>query len=339
MTAFAAASGTGAVYIFLAVQAATGAFTVGDLVLYTSLLFNLHRNLDSASSMITRGYRNLLDSSMFFDFLDMEPPLPTPAGGRRVQKPLSKGLELQNVRFAYPGAERPALDGVSFSIAPGETVALVGANGAGKTTVVKLLTRLYDPAGGRILLDGVDLREYDLDDLRQAFAVVLQDFTHYHLTVRENIGLGQVDQMGDRAQVALAAERGQARELIESLPQEFETVLGREFPEGVELSGGEWQKVAISRGFMREAEILILDEPTAALDAKAEQALYRRFAELVRGRTALFISHRLSTVRMADRIVVIEGGRMIEQGTHEALVAKGGRYARLFAMQAERYQE
>ena len=216
-------------------------------------------------------------------------------------------------------------------------MALVGANGAGKTTLVKLLTRLYDPVGGRILLDGVDLKEYDVDDLRQAFGVVLQDFVHYHLTARENIGFGQVDWMADEERVLEAAERGQAAELIARLPQGLDTMLGREFPEGIELSGGEWQKVAIARGFMRDAEALILDEPTAALDARSEQALFERFSELVRGRTALFISHRLATVRMADRIAVLDGGRVAEQGSHDELMAHGGLYARLFTMQAERY--
>ena len=213
----------------------------------------------------------------------------------------------------------------------------MGANGAGKTTVVKLLTRLYDPTAGRITLDGMDLRDYDVDALRRRFAVVLQDFMRYHLTVRENIGFGQVEAVEDDNRLRAAAERGQAAELIDRLPNGFDTVLGREFPEGVEISGGEWQKLAIARGFMREADVLILDEPTSALDARAEGALYERFAELVRGRSALFISHRLSTVRMADRILVIEGGRLVEAGDHASLMARGGRYAYLFAMQAERY--
>jgi ATP-binding cassette subfamily B protein len=288
---------------------------------------------------VKNGYRNLLDLSLFFDFLDLTPRLPVLPENRRrrIRRPLHAGIVLEKVSFAYPGTDVPVLDGVDLEIEMGKTVALVGANGAGKTTLVKLLTRLYDPTDGRILLDGVDLKEYDVADLRQTFGVVLQDFVHYHLTARENIGFGQIDCMVDEERVLEAAERGQVAELIARLPQGLDSVLGREFPEGVELSGGEWQKMAISRGFMRNAEVLILDEPTAALDARSEQGLYEQFTELVRGRTALFISHRLATVRMADRIVILEGGGVVEEGNHDELMALGGRYARLFTMQAERY--
>ena len=338
--AFFAAAGAGIVYAYLAVRAGMGAVTVGDLVLYTGLLFSLHGNLMNFTNAVTYGYRSLLDLSLFFDFLDMVPRLPVlPEGsGRRVKRPIEKGIVLENVSFAYPGMDASTLDGIDLQIEAGKTVALVGANGAGKTTLVKLLTRLYDPHEGRILLDGVDLKDYDIADLRQAFGVVLQDFVHYHLTARENIGFGQIDRMADEDCLRQAAERGQATEVIARLPQGLDTMLGREFPDGIELSGGEWQKVAISRGFMRDAQILVLDEPTAALAARSEQALYERFAELVRGRTALFISHRLATVRMADRIAVLAGGRVVEIGTHDELIALGGQYARLFTMQAERYR-
>ena len=339
-TAFCAALGAGAIYAYIAIGAAMGAVTVGDLVLYTGLLFGLHGNLWRFSNNVTYGYRSLLDLSQLFDFLDLTPSLPMLPEGRRhrVSRPLRTGIVLEKVSFAYPGTDTPVLTDVDLEIEAGRTVALVGANGAGKTTLVKLLTRLYDPTGGRILLDGVDLREYDVEDLRQAFGVVLQDFVHYHLTARENIGFGQVDDITDEALVLAAAEMGQAADAIARLPQGLDTMLGREFPEGVELSGGEWQKMAIARGFMRHAEILVLDEPTAALDARSEQALYERFAELVRGRTALFISHRLATVRMADRIAVFDAGRVAELGNHDELMALRGLYARLFAMQAERYE-
>jgi len=339
IAAVGAAGGSGVVYGYIAVCAATGTVTVGDLVLYTGLLFGLQGNLWSFSIAVRSGHRNLLDLSLFFDFLDLAPQLPVlpEEHRRRVNRPLARGIALKQVSFAYPGTEALVLDGLDLELEAGKTLAVVGANGAGKTTLVKLLTRLYDPTRGRILLDGVDLREYDIDDLRQVFGVVLQDFVHYHLTVRENIGFGQIDAMADEGRVLRAADRGQAAEAISRLPQGLDTVLGREFPEGTELSGGEWQKVAIARGFMRDAEALILDEPTAALDARSEQALFERFSELVRGRTALFISHRLATVRMADRIAVLDGGRVAEQGSHDELMAHGGLYARLFTMQAERY--
>ncbi|HEX2326415.1 MAG TPA: ATP-binding cassette domain-containing protein, partial [Chloroflexota bacterium] len=231
------------------------------------------------------------------------------------------------------------LTGVSFTIPAGKTVALVGANGAGKTTLVKLLSRLYDPTAGAILLDGTDLRELDLEDLRGQVAVVFQDYARFQLPARDNIGFGQVQQLADTERIARAAQRGGAVQVIERLPQQYETTLGRMFSGGVELSGGEWQKVALARGFMRDApQLLVLDEPTAALDAQAEYEVYERFRELTAGRTTLLISHRFSTVRMADHIVVLEGGRVTEQGSHDALLAAAGRYAELYELQARRYR-
>jgi ATP-binding cassette subfamily B protein len=232
----------------------------------------------------------------------------------------------------------PAVDGVSLEVAPGAAAGLVGANGAGKTTFIKLLTRLYDPTEGQILLDGVDLREYDLNDLRARIGVIFQDFVRYMVTARENIGFGQIEALDDQARIVRAAEKGGANEVIDELPQGFETMLGHWFERGRELSGGQWQKIALGRAFMRDAEVLVLDEPTAALDAEREYEIFQRFRQLTAGRIAILISHRFSTVRMADRIVVIENGALTELGSHADLLALGGTYARLFNKQAEGYR-
>ena len=240
--------------------------------------------------------------------------------------------------FRYPEAERWALRHLSFELKAGEVLALVGENGAGKTTLVKLLARLYDPDEGRVLLDGHDLREYDLDDLRANIGVVFQDFVHYHLTARENIGVGQVAAMNDGARIREAARRAMADEVIESLPGGYEQLIGRRFRTGVELSGGQWQKIAIARAYMRDAQVMILDEPTAALDARAEFEVFQRFKELSDDKTAVLISHRFSSVRMADRILVLANGQLEASGTHAELLAQGGRYAELFELQASGYR-
>jgi ATP-binding cassette subfamily B protein len=245
---------------------------------------------------------------------------------------------LEEVSFRYPGAETDMLRQVSFAIRPGERMALVGRNGAGKTTLVKLLCRFYDPTEGRILLDGVDLRDYDLDDLRRQIGVVFQDFVAYQLTAQENVGLGDVRRLEDLAAVQAAARQGGAAALIEALPKGYATRLGSQFG-GVNLSGGQWQKIALSRAFMRDAQLLILDEPTAALDVQAEYDVYRRFSELTQDRMTVLVSHRFSTVRMADRIVYLEEGRLVEEGSHEQLLALDGGYAHLYGLQAELYRD
>ena len=260
------------------------------------------------------------------------------ADGREVPVPWQEGLELRNVTFRYPGTEQPVLRQVSLRIRPGETVALVGHNGAGKTTLVKLLCRLYDPTAGRIVLDGHDLREYDLRDVRRHTTVIFQDYARYHFTAGENIGLAAVSRRDDSEAIAAAAAQSGADEVIERLPRGYDTQLGREFEDGMELSIGEWQKVALARAFFREAQFQILDEPTAALDAQAEYDVYLRFRELTQGRTTLLISHRFSTVRMADRILVLDRGRLVEEGSHDALMARGGLYADLYEKQASRYR-
>jgi ATP-binding cassette subfamily B protein len=286
---------------------------------------------------------------------------PAPGQGRRTPAPLRSGIAFQDVTFRYPGTDHDVLRGLSLTVAPGECVALVGENGAGKTTVVKLLTRLYDPTAGRILVDGADLREHDLEDWRRQSGAIFQDFSRYHFTARENVGLGDVTRLEDLPAIAAAAGRGGAARVIEQLPAGYDTVLSlwlfnantSKVDEGVDLSGGEWQKVALSRGFMRSAapadqppsdadnggaQLLILDEPTAALDTQSEYDVYLRFRELTRGRATLLISHRFSTVRMADRIVVLEEGRITEQGTHAQLIALRGTYADLYEKQASRYR-
>jgi ATP-binding cassette subfamily B protein len=249
------------------------------------------------------------------------------------------GLVLEDVGFRYPGKDVWALRHIDLQIPAGESLALVGENGAGKTTLVKLITRLYEPTEGRVLLDGRDLRDWNADELRRRFGVVFQDFNQYQLKVRENVGLGSVDHLEDVPRIERAIERGGAAPVVAGLREGLDASLGGWFQGGTELSGGQWQKIALARAFMREeSDMLILDEPTAALDAESEHAVFERFSELARGRTTIVISHRFPTVRMARKIVVIEGGRVVEAGTHDELVARSGRYARMFALQAEGYR-
>jgi ATP-binding cassette subfamily B protein len=252
--------------------------------------------------------------------------------------PIREGFVFENVGFRYPEQEKWAVRGVSFAQGPGERIALVGENGAGKTTLVKLLTRLYDPTEGRILLDGADLRDYDIASLRRAIGVIFQDFFRYDLTARENIAVGSIEARDDRPRIEGSAQMSMAAGVIAGLERGYEHVLGRRFDGGADLSGGEWQKVALARAYMRDAQLLVLDEPTSSLDARAEYQVFRRFSELTAGRMAVLISHRFSTVRMADRILVLETGRLIEDGSHDELLSLGGRYAELFNLQAEGYR-
>jgi ATP-binding cassette subfamily B protein len=276
--------------------------------------------------------------SDLFSFFDVRPRVVSQPGARPVPVPIRKGFEFQDVGFRYPGSGTWAVRHLSFAFEPGERIALVGENGAGKTTLVKLLARLYDPDEGRILLDGRDLRAYDLESLRRNIGVIFQDFVRYDFVLKENIGVSQVDALDDDVRVREAARRSLADSIAARLEKGFDQMLGRRFEGGVDLSGGEWQKVALGRAYMREAQVLILDEPTAALDARAEYEVFLRFAELTRGRMAVLISHRFSTVRMADRILVLRGGELVDQGTHQDLVARGGLYAELFSLQAAGYK-
>jgi len=268
----------------------------------------------------------------------MRPTIASRNGSRPVPRPIGQGFEFKGVGFRYPGSETWAVRRLTFRLEPGERLALVGENGAGKTTLVKLLARLYDPDEGVILLDGTDLREYDVASLHQTIGVIFQDFVRYELRLRENIGVGEIARVDDLPRIEDAADRSLAKGVAQRLPGKYEQMLGRRFEGGVELSGGEWQKVALARAYLREAEVLILDEPTAALDARAEYQVFLRFAELTKGKMAVLISHRFSTVRMADRILVLEQGEITEDGTHEALLARGGTYAELFTLQAAGYR-
>lgn len=325
-------------YLYVAILAVHGKVTLGDLTLYTGAATSVQSNFQNLLSSLSSMYENNLYLNTLFDLLNVHPRVHKPDSPVPMQRPLTQGIEFRNVTFRYKGAEQPALSDLSFTIKPGETVAVVGRNGAGKTTLVKLVARLYDPEQGQVLVGGHDVREYDPDELRTQIGVIFQDFVTYYLSARENIGVGRLDALDDLEAIRDAADRGGATSLIERLPEGYEALLGRWFDQGHQLSGGEWQKVALSRAFMRDAQILILDEPTAALDAQAEYDLFARLKELTTGRTAIYISHRFSTVRMADRILVIEHGRLIEQGSHEELMQLGGRYAELFTLQAAAYR-
>ncbi|MDH2310221.1 ABC transporter ATP-binding protein [Methylobacterium brachiatum] len=327
-----------AAYAVIVWRTVAGAFSIGDLAFLAGAFQRLRGGIEGLLLGLTQisGQAQYLDD--FFSFFAIRPEIRSPAQPVPVPSPIREGLVFEDVGYRYPGTETWALRGLSFAVRAGETVALVGGNGAGKTTIVKLMTRLYDPHEGRVLLDGRPLAAYDLDDLRARVAAIFQDFVRFDLTAGENVAVGRIAAADDRDRIAAAAARGLAAPVIERLPEGYAQPLGKRFAGGVDLSGGEWQKVALSRAYMREAEILILDEPTAALDARAEHDVFARFRELSAGRTTVLISHRFSTVRMADRILVLEGGRLLEEGSHAALMGQGGRYAELFTLQAQGYR-
>ena len=325
-------------YAYIVWRTLTGEFSIGDLTFLAGSFRRLRTLLEGllASFSSTAGQALYLDD--LFSFFEVKPEILSPDDPRPFPQPIRQGFVFEDVGFRYPGAERWAVHHLSFTLNAGEVVALVGENGAGKTTLVKLLTRLYDPDEGRILLDGHDLREYDLDALRGNMGVIFQDFVRYNLSAADNIAVGRIEARDDRARIERAASRSQADEVIAKLPAGYEQMIGKRFRNGVELSGGEWQKIAIARAYMREAEVLILDEPTAALDARSEYEVFRRFKELSHGKTAILISHRFSSVRMADRILVLADGKVEAAGTHEELVSQPGRYAELFELQAAGYR-
>ena len=325
-------------YGFVAYQAIGGRLTVGDLVMYSQAFQRVQGSLQGILSSLTGLYADNLFLSNLYEFLDLKRTVAEPAVAQPVPQPMRIGIVLDHVNFQYPGGTRKAIKDVSLAIRPGEVVALVGENGSGKTTLIKLMCRLYDPTGGSITFDGVDLRQFETHALRREIAIIFQNYAHYHLSAEENIWLGNAALPPDRERVAAAARRSGADKVIRGLPRGYDTILGKRFADGEELSMGEWQKVALARAFMRDAQILVLDEPTSSMDAKAEYEVFQSFRKLVAGRTAILISHRFSTVRMADRIYVLEHGRVIEGGSHDELIRAGGTYARLFEMQARHYR-
>jgi len=327
--------GAYAITIYLAVL---GRFSIGALTFLAGSFRQSRDLIQRILLSLSQVFEQSLYLSDLFTFFDVQPKVKSRPGARPVPAPLTRGFEFRDVGFRYPGSDRWAVRHLSFTFEPGERIALVGENGAGKTTLVKLLARLYDPDEGSVLLDGVDLRDYDLESLRRNIGVIFQDFVRYDFILKENIGVSQVEAMSDDARVREAARRSLADSVAGRLRGGFDQMLGRRFDGGVDLSGGEWQKVALARAYMRDAQVLILDEPTAALDARAEYEVFLRFAELTKGRMAVLISHRFSTVRMADRILVLRGGELVDQGTHEELVARGGLYAELFGLQAAGYR-
>jgi len=326
-----------AAYVWIVIETIVGRISLGDMTMYLIVFRQGQSTFSAALTSIGGMYEDNLYLSNLYEFLEQDIPQPQ---GRATQGLIPQdGIRFENVSFRYPGSLQLALSGISFHLKPGEKLALVGENGSGKTTLIKLLTRLYTPDSGRILLDGLDLGEWDVEVLRRRIGVIFQNFVRYQFAVGENVGVGDVDYLEDRDRWAIAAEKGMAQPFIEEMPEGYQTQLGRWFKGGRELSLGQWQKIALSRAFMRtRADILILDEPTASMDAAAEMQVFNRFRVLTQNQMVLLISHRFSTVRMADQIIVLENGKLVERGTHAELLQAGKRYARLFALQAAGYQ-
>jgi len=327
-----------AAYVLVIWRTVNGVLSIGTLTFLAGAIQQASSNIQQMFSTLA----GIADQALFLTdllaFFEMRPAIQSKPNALPAPRPIVRGFEFRNVSFRYPGNSRLILDGLNFQLRSGERVALIGENGEGKTTIVKLITRLYDPTEGQILLDGIDLREFDLEDLHREIGVIFQDFMRYEMTARENIAVGRVEEIANLALLQAAAQKSMADHVVGRLPLNYEQMLGRRFDQGVDLSGGEWQKVALARAYLRDAQVLILDEPTAALDARSEFEVFRRFSELTAGKTALFVSHRFSTVRMADRVVVLANGKIAEEGSHEQLARMGGRYAEMFEMQASSYR-
>lgn len=327
-----------ALYGFMVSQAVYGKLNLGDLVMYHQALQRGQGYLQSFLGGLSNLHENYLYLCNLYEFLDLDPNLKEPEHPQPVPYPMQTGLVFHNVGFRYAHSTRQALKHIDFVVHPGEVVALVGENGSGKTTLIKLLSRLYEPTSGRITLDGIDLQEFSATELRRHLSVIFQDYIHYDLTAHDNIWLGNIDLPRDDRKIQVAARQSGADAVVQSLPQGYDTWLGKSFHSGEQLSGGQWQKIALARAFLRDAQVVILDEPTSALDAKAEEAVFENFHQLIRGRSAILITHRLSTVKMADRIYVMDQGCIVESGSHDELVKQDGHYAKLFELQAKPYR-
>ncbi|MBK7872218.1 MAG: ABC transporter ATP-binding protein [Saprospiraceae bacterium] len=335
------ALGTGAYYIayvFIILQTISGAITIGTLTFLSGSFNRMQNMLQGIMSRFSRIAEGSLYLQDLFDFFEIQPTIISKPNSIPFPEKIQQGFTFENVSFKYPDSHKWAIRNLSFELKAGEKLALVGENGAGKTTLVKLLARLYEPTEGRILIDGVDIKDYNLDSLRNNIGIIFQDYIRWQMKASENIAVGNIDAVEDMALIEESAEKSLANMVIEDLPKRYEQLLGKRFEEGTELSGGQWQKVALGRAYMRKAQLLILDEPTSALDARAEHEVFLRFSELIEGKSAVLISHRFSTVRMADRILFLENGRLLELGSHEELLHQNGKYAELFRLQAKGYQ-
>jgi ATP-binding cassette subfamily B protein len=325
-------------YIWVIFQTVNRVYTLGTFYFLMRAILDAQSNLSQVFSTLS----SIADQALFLTdllaFFEMKPTVQSKPNALPAPRPIRVGFEFRNVSFKYPGTERLILNGLSFRLEPRERIALIGQNGQGKTTIVKLITRLYDPTEGEVLLDGVDLREYDIENLCREVGVIFQDFMRYEMTARENIAVGRIEFLPDLDKIREAAQKSLADGVIGKVAGGYDQMLGRRFEGGVDLSGGEWQKLALARAYLRESQVLILDEPTAALDARAEFEVFQRFNELTTDKMALFISHRFSTVRMAERIIVLENGSITEEGSHDRLMARGGIYASMFELQAASYR-
>jgi len=325
-------------YGYVIYETIAGLLTIGTLTFLAGAISGASTNIQQLFSTFSSIADQALFMADLLEFFEMKPKVVSKPNGLKVPRPIAQGFEFRDVCFSYPGNSRLVLDHINFRLRPSERIALVGENGQGKTTIVKMLTRLYDVTSGQILLDGVDIREYDLEDLWREIGVIFQDFMRYEMTAARNIGLGRIEYRDDEFRIRAAAQKSFAEQIIRRLPKGFQQTLGVRFEGGVELSGGEWQRIALARAYLRDAQVLILDEPTAALDARSEHDLFQRFADLTTQKMSVLISHRFSTVRMADRILVLEGGKIAEEGAHDDLVKFGGRYAEMFELQAANYR-